>query len=67
MTLSADIKAEFNVINLMHVNAIGTFDDPNGNYFMIIFNLSSGKITWKYDNLKQRDEKLAEAVKLMNS
>lgn len=65
MTLTAEIKTEFNIINLQHVSAIGIFDDPNGKYFMVNFKMNSGNISWKYDNQKQRDEKISEALKLM--
>ncbi len=65
MIIKSDIKTEFSIINAAHVTAIGTYDDPNGNYFMLTFRMSSGNITWKYDSLKQRDEKLAEALSLM--
>ena len=65
MTLTAEIKTEFNIINLQHVSAIGIFDDPNGKYFIVNFKMNSGNISWKYDNQKQRDEKISEALKLM--
>ncbi|HAX49752.1 MAG TPA: hypothetical protein PK605_09015 [Ignavibacteria bacterium] len=65
MILKAEIKTEFNIINLRHVSAIGTFDDPNGKYFLINFRIESGNVSWKYDTLKQRDDKIAEAMKLM--
>lgn len=62
MFISAEISTEYNVINLGHVAAIGTFDDPNGKYFMVNFLLSNGqKITWKYDDKQKRDAKLTEA------
>ncbi len=66
MTLTAQIKTEFNIINLQHVSAIGTFDDPNGKYFMVNFKMASGNISWKYDTQKQRDDKVTEAQKNMN-
>lgn len=64
--LIAGIKTEFTHINVSHITAMGTYDDPNGNYFMLTLRMSSGNITWKYDNQKQRDDKLAEAEKLMS-
>ena len=66
MFITAEIKTEFNIINLQHVSAIGSFDDPNGKYFMINFKTTSGNISWKYDSQKQRDDKVAEAVSAMN-
>jgi hypothetical protein len=66
MFITAEIKTEFSIINLQQVSAIGTFDDPNGKYFMINFRMDSGNISWKYDTQKQRDEKVAEAVSAMN-
>jgi hypothetical protein len=62
MFISAEISTEYNIINLAHVAAIGTFDDPNGKYFMVNFQLAGGqKITWKYDDKQKRDAKVAEA------
>lgn len=66
MIIKADIKTEFTIINIKQVSAIGTFDDPNGKYFMINFRMDSGNISWKYDTQKQRDEKLAEAENLLS-
>lgn len=66
MFITAEIKTEFDIINLQHVSAIGTFDDPNGKYFMINFKTTTGNISWKYDTQKQRDEKVAEAQKMMS-
>ncbi len=66
MIIKSDIKTEFTHVNASHITAMGTYDDPNGNYFMLTFRMSSGNITWKYDDQKQRDDKLAEAEKLMS-
>ncbi len=66
MFITAEIKTEFSIINLQHVSAIGTFDDPNGKYFTINFKMAAGNITWKYDTQKQRDEKVMEAQTIMN-
>jgi hypothetical protein len=62
MFITAEIPTEYNIINLEHVAAIGIFDDPNGKYFMVNFQLAGGqKITWKYDDKKKRDAKVTEA------
>ncbi len=47
MIIKSDIKTEFTHINASHITAMGTYDDPNGNYFMLTFRMSSGNITWK--------------------
>ncbi len=66
MTLTAEIKTEFNIINLQHVSAIGIFDDPNGKYFIVNFKTNSGNISWKYDTQKQRDDKVAVSERILN-
>lgn len=67
MIITADTAAQYTVINLDTVRAIGTYDDTNGNYFTLNFSYVGGSdIVWKYDNMEKRDNKFAEAQKIMN-
>ncbi|MBL8016204.1 MAG: hypothetical protein JNK43_02955 [Ignavibacteria bacterium] len=60
------METQFPVINLVHVRAIGTFNDPNGKYFMLNFSFTAGSdISWKYDSKEKRDEKFNEAKSLL--
>ncbi len=61
MIIKADTAAQYSVINLDSVRAIGIYDDTNGNYFTLNFSFIGGSdIVWKYDNQKQRDDKFKE-------
>lgn len=67
MIITAEIATQYSVINLDTVRAIGVYDDTNGNYFTLNFSFIGGSdIVWKYDSKDKRDNKLAEAQKLMN-
>lgn len=67
MIITAEIATQYSVINLDTVRAIGVYDDTNGNYFTLNFSFIGGSdIVWKYDNNDKRDNKFAEAQKLMN-
>lgn len=67
MIITAEIETQFPVINLIHVRAIGIFNDPNGKYFMLNFSLTGGSdISWKYDSKEKRDEKFNEAKSLLD-
>ena len=66
MIFTAEMETQFPVINLNHVRAIGTFNDPNGKYFMLNFSFTGGSdISWKYDSKEKRDEKFTEAKSLL--
>ncbi len=67
MIITADTAAQYTVINLDTVRAIGTYDDTNGNYYTLNFSFTGGSdIVWKYDSKDKRDNKFTEAQKLMN-
>lgn len=67
MFLSAGIQTHFQYVNLNLVSGIGIYDDTGGKYFSVNFNLISGsQITWTYDNKQKRDDKVSEAVSLLN-
>ncbi len=67
MIITAEIETQFPVINLIHVRAIGIFNDPNGKYFMLNFSFTGGSdISWKYNSKEKRDEKFNEAKSLLD-